>query len=65
MESIVVDMIRNFTKNFNMATRNHILQKLTLIKKVVIRVKTEVDAILKRRRNDVKREFLLYILLKG
>lgn len=43
-----------------MATRNHILQKLTLIKRLLIQVKTEVDAFLKRRRNDVKRESLLY-----
>lgn len=59
-------MIRNFTQNINMATRNHILQKLTLIKKLLIQVKTEVDTFLKRRRNNVKRESLLYrLLFKG
>lgn len=45
-----------------MATRNHILQKLTLVKKLLIQVKTEVDAFLKRCRNDVKREFLLHFV---
>lgn len=43
-----------------MLIRNHILPKSTLAKKLLIQVKTEVDAFLKWRRNDVKREFVLH-----